>query len=357
MKRTLFFSSLFILILFVANFFLPSYGFIGHSLNYYYELNYDKNNVVNIQQKEQNIVPVKNVQKKTKRLIKTKKKFLHNVENKAPAFFDEYLEISKDVKRGEINVQETGIQKDAKIIDLPDPIIRITKYNDPPGVADLNLSNLSSSAKANSIAVMSPDRSKIVYSVANLFPSENIVSSSMYLINLKSSGDIKENLKNAHEIMREREPILSTQDFSLTKTEFKTLVLVDWSSDSKKIAVKEKVGSVSEGIWQTNLWVYDFETKQKNKLNSVREAIRYWWKTNQNIDLIDYMWDIYPIGWDSKNPDRIVLYAYAYTSSAPKFLGTWSVDCKNERSELLSIDKTNFSVSSNGYSLRMFVRE
>ena len=66
------------------------------------------------------------------------------------------------------------------------------------------------------------------------------------------------------------------------------------------------------------------------------------------------MWDLYPIGWDKYNKDRIIVYAYAYGEKhvGAKFLGAWSIDYKNQRSELMSETAVGFEVSTNGYCLQ-----
>ncbi len=79
-------------------------------------------------------------------------------------------------------------------------------------------------------------------------------------------------------------------------------------------------------------------------------AIRYFWK-NQNVFLDDKRWDIYPLGFDSQNPDRIVVTAYGYTGKAPKFLGTWSVDCKGEKTLLISLTEPIAQIGVNGFKV------
>lgn len=290
-------------------------------------------------------------------LPKSNKKTYKTVGNKAPATYEEYLNISKDVKRSDFKIPEPVYEKDSKIIDLPDPHIRISKYNLPPGSKEINLTGLYAKRKADSIGVLSPDYSKMVYSTAFYYPTENQVTSEMYLLKVDKSLSVQEKIKTANEIFKEKTPIISTGLDDLQTKAFKTLVLVDWSKDGKKIAVKEKVGSTLAGIWKTNLLVYDFDKEQTKELNEIREAIRYWWKTNENLDLIDYMWDIYPVGWDAVNPDRIIVYAYAYTKSNPKFLGTWSIDSKGERSELMSLKSTDFAISTNGVILKVVAKD
>lgn len=308
-------------------------------------------NIINIRNQQINDGN-KFVNNNKKVLSKSHRKTYKNIGNKAPATYEEYLNVSKDVKRSDFKIPEPIYEKDSKIIDLPDPHIIISKYNLPPGSKDINLVGLYAQRKADSIGVLSPDYSKIVYSTAYYYPTENQVMSEMYLINVDKSLSTQDKIKKANAIFKEKTPIMSTGIDDLQQKAFKTLVLVDWSKDGKKLAVKEKIGSTLDGIWQTNLLVYDFDKKQTKNLNEIREAIKYWWKNNENLDLVDYMWDIYPVGWDSVNPDRIIVYAYAYTKSNPKFLGTWSVDYKGERSELMSLKSTDFAISTNGLILK-----
>lgn len=299
----------------------------------------------------------KEVQKDLKKVKKFRRKTLANIENNAPKTYEEYEKMAQDLKRSDFKLPEPSYEKDPKLVELPDPHIRIVKYNVPAGTKDLNLSEIIKNRKINSNAVLSPDLSKVVYSSSYYYPTEYQLSSELYCINVDKNATIIENLKNAHEIKKDRNPIMSTGLEVLQNKLLKTLVVIDWSKDGKKVAVKEKVGSSLQGIWQTNIWVYDFETQQTKKLNEVREAIKYYWKSNENLDLVDYMWDIYPVGWDANNPDRIILYAYAYTKTTPKFLGTWSIDSKGERSQLMSLKSTDFFITTNGYSLKSIVRE
>lgn len=290
-------------------------------------------------------------------VFKHKKKTSKNIPNNAPMTYEDYVTMSKDIKRSDFKIPEPKYEKDPKIVNLPDPHFRVVKYNLPPGTRDINLTALYKQRKADSPGVLSPDYSKMVYSSVFYYPAENQVTSEMYLINTDKSLTALEKIKTANKITEEIVPLLSTGLGQLETESFKTLVLLDWSKDSTKLAVKEKVGSTIEGKWKTNLLIYDFKTNQVKDLNEIREAIRYWWKTNKKLDLVDYMWDIYPVGWDSINPDRIIVYAYAYTKNNPKFLGTWSIDYRGNRSELMSLTSTNFAISTNGLALKVAGRE
>ena len=58
---------------------------------------------------------------------------------------------------------------------------------------------------------------------------------------------------------------------------FRTLTPVDFSVDNKKLIIKEKVGHRHDGIWKTDLWIYDFEAATPKRLPQIREAIIDYW--------------------------------------------------------------------------------
>ena len=108
---------------------------------------------------------------------------------------------------------------------------------------------------------------------------------------------------------------------------------------------------MNDGIWKTNLWVYDFTTNQARQLPEIREEIKFYWLNQENLVLDEKRWDIYPLGFDADNPDRVVVSAYGYTGKTPKFLGNWSIDCQGQRTELVSLFKQSAKISKNGFKL------
>ena len=72
---------------------------------------------------------------------------------------------------------------------------------------------------------------------------------------------------------------------------------------------------------------------------------------NSGVDFDYKRWDIYPMGFDANNENRIVVCAYAYTGDVPKFLGTWSIDMDGENTKLESLTSATFPVSIIGYKL------
>ncbi|MCR5260329.1 MAG: hypothetical protein K6C94_00645 [Candidatus Gastranaerophilales bacterium] len=312
-------------------------------------------------QKEE-IKALKQSRKKTKspkfkKSKKLKKRSYRSVkkEIKAPKTFDEYIQMSKDVKRADMKKSKPSFPKDEKLVNLPDPQLRVVKYNAVPGTRNIDLRQLLTKHEIVTQGVLSPDNRRLAYSVVYSYPPSEQVASEMFYINIPEGTSTLSALRDFHTVEAEKEPILRAGTNKLFEYEKRTFIVIDWSADGQKLAVKEKIGSQNQGPWKTQIWTYDFENNKAYELTAIREAIRYYWRTQHKLDLIDYMWDIYPLGWDMYNTDRIIAYAYAFGKNhqGAKFLGTWSIDYQNQRTELMSETSKDFEVSVNGYCLEI----
>ncbi|MDE6138726.1 MAG: hypothetical protein K2F57_04575, partial [Candidatus Gastranaerophilales bacterium] len=133
---------------------------------------------------------------------------------------------------------------------------------------------------------------------------------------------------------------------------FRTLTPVDFSVDGSKLLVKQKVGSREDGIWETSVLIYDFNNKLSYNLSEVRDAIVYFWQEYMDINLDDKRWDIYPVGFDKNDSERIIVQGFAFTGEKPVFLGTWSVDWQGNQSRLITFNNNiKPVVSMNGYKV------
>lgn len=281
----------------------------------------------------------------------TKKIYLHNIDKSGqPITMDDYYKLAVEKKRKDFVVPTPVFNQESDII-LPDPQFRVIRYNTPPGQRNIDLRKIVANNKANSPGILSPDKTKMVYTQGVFLRMFSQTASHVYYIPIANPNDAYDVLYNTNVIQQKMEPILSVGFEEIQQNQFKTLYPLDWSQDSRKIAFKEKVGSNLEQTWQTNVVVYDFETKRTLRLTAVREAIVYYWR-KKDIDLKNYMWDIFPVGWDKNNPDRIIVYAYAFTTGQPLFLGTWSIDSNEDKSRLVSIDSTQVEIDLNGYGLK-----
>lgn len=285
------------------------------------------------------------------KLPPSKKIYYHNIDtSNQPVTIDDYFQLAVEKKRKDFEIPKPIFSSSDDII-IPDRRFRVIRYNTPPGQRNIDLRQLVATRKANAPAILSPDKTKMVYAQSVFYPEYMQTVSFAYYIPVQPD-DAYKLLYNTNVIQRDTNPIVSVGIEEFQKYQFKTLFPIDWSKDSNKIAFKEKVGSNLKETWQTNIIIYDFKEKSWKRLTAVREAIIYWWRYNKQIELKDYMWDIYPVGWDKQNPDRLVVYAYAFTDCKPLFLGTWSIDYNEEKSKLLSIDSTDVEIDLNGFGLK-----
>ncbi len=281
----------------------------------------------------------------------SKKVYYHNIDkSNIPVTMDDYYAMSEDKKRKDFQIPEPQFTARAEII-LPNPHFRVISYNVPPGQRNIDLTKVVAQRTVSSPGILSPDKTKMVYTQCYFYPKFNQTASSAYVINTKG-GDAYDVLYNTNVMQGDMKPIVSVGMDYLQEYQFKTLFPIDFSKDSTKIAFKEKIGSNIYETWQTNVIIYDFKTKTWKRLTAVREAILYWWRQNKHIELRDYMWDIFPIGWDKNNPERLIVYAYAFTEDQPLYLGMWSIDYDEQKSLLLSLTSTDAQIDLNGFGLK-----
>lgn len=254
-------------------------------------------------------------------------------------------EMSEDVKGGEV-------PKDSNMVYVPERNFKLIKYNNPVGSPELSIPRkLNFDRQVNAQGIISGDKTMLVYPALYYYAAADCTSCDLFLIKLKPKFKDVEKVINANIVERELTPLISTDKSIDDKYVFRTLTPIDFSMDNKKLVVKEKIGFRHDGIWKTELWVYDFETNEALKMPQIREAIINYWAETEGIDFDENRWDIYPMGFDANNPNRIILSAYAYTGDVPKFLGTWSIDSEGNNSKLEDLEGNSYPVSVVGYKL------
>lgn len=263
---------------------------------------------------------------------------------------EEYEQLSKDIPNADKKIPEYKQPRDVKMKYIPQPVYKLERYNNPPGSVELHLERrFKFDRQINGGAITSPNKDILVYPVVYYYAMSQCTAGDLFVIPLDKSLPDSDRVLRANVVKRIPQPILSTEKDISQGLVFRTMTPVDFSTDGTLLAAKEKIGGSSDGIWQTNLWVYDFTTGKARKIPEIREAIKYYWKSTQGLVLDEKRWDITPLGFDVNNPDRIIVSAYGYTGKAPKFLGNWSVDCHGERTELVSLLDASAQVSVNGW--------
>lgn len=267
---------------------------------------------------------------------------------------DEYEKMSEYKDKYNMDLSFPKIETPSDFKYVPKPLYRLVKYNEPAGSPELKLDRkIYQTRQLNAQGIVSPDFSMLVYPTIYYYPDNATIASDIFIIKLPNSNDTTLNkVMKANIINKEPDPILSTDKAIDNFAAFRTLTPVDFSSDGEKILIKEKIGSSEDGIWETIPFVYNFKTGTDYNLKAVRDAIVYFWKEYMEVDLDDNRWDIYPLGFDKSDPDRVVVQGFAFTGTKPIFLGSWSIDSKGEQSRLITFDKNYIpQVSINGYKL------
>lgn len=265
---------------------------------------------------------------------------------------EDYEEKSADIPNSAKEIPEYKLPKDIKMKYIPQPTYKLTLYNNPPGTQELHIPlRFKYDRQVNCTGITSPNMDIMVYPVVYYYANNQCTAGDLFMIPLDQSLSYVDRVKRANVVKRIPTPILSTDKDIMEKFTFRTLTPIDFSTDGTRLIAKEKVGNINDGIWQTNLWVYDFVGKKGRNLSEVRDAIRFYWKNTKNLVLDEKRWDIMPLGFDSQNPDRVIVSAYGYTGRTPKFLGNWSIDINGEQSQLISLFDAKATVSMNGLKL------
>lgn len=276
--------------------------------------------------------------------------------NRVPTGYMTVKEYEKQSEYKDKTTLEYDIPKIERPTDfkyIPKPLYKIVKYNDPPGKAELKLGRrLFVKRQVNGQGIVSPDYTKLVYPAVYYYNDSGSVAADMFVIPLDENESNLTRILKANTAKRHADPILSTDKAIDNYAAFRSLTPVDFNADGTKLLAKEKLGSSEDGIWETRIYIYDFNEKKSYDLNKVREAIKYYWKEYMDLELVAKRWDIIPLGFDSAKPDTVIVQGYAYTGELPVYLGTWSINSDGEGTKLVSFDKEYApSISSNGYKI------
>ena len=199
-----------------------------------------------------------------------KEKYEREKKNLTPSGFmtmEEYemLSAPKDKTQEEIPIPK--VEKSADMKYVPQPDYEIVRYNNPPGSPEITLGkDFWYRRQQNIQGIVSPDYRILVYPSVYYYPKNNVVSCDLFVIPLEEKGNALSKIKKANTMHRLPDPILSTEKSINDFGAFRTLTPIDFSTDGRKLLVKEKIGGRMDGIWQTNAIVYDFDTNTSYKL-------------------------------------------------------------------------------------------
>ncbi len=279
---------------------------------------------------------------------KQKEKIPRMVETK-----QEWLEESKNVPLKDREIKEEKEPIDEKKFYMPEAKYGFEKYNYPQGTREVNIEDIKKFTFSYPYIVADINCKLIAYPRYYFNPSNNQISSEFYVAKLDLTKTKARRLLDFKHYSQKRTPIIQAGIKEQYPNLFNGLTLVDWSHDSKKLLIKEKVGSTQRGIYKTYLYVHFVDENKTIKLLDFDEAIKNYYLDSENMQLIKYRYDINPLGFSSKNDNLIVVHCFIYDKDNNKvFLGTWGYDVKRRKTILLSKTNPSYELSINGLILK-----
>ncbi len=179
---------------------------------------------------------------------------------------EEWQETARDIKMDMREREKDPFEKEDKYIPAKELPAKITSYNYRPGSRELDLSKIYKTKFVRSPFIISPLFDNAIYSEVYYFPQTRQFSSTLFLIEPDKDLSKKERFADLDIFEHQRRPLISASTKFLKEQLFDTLTVVDFSSDGKKILVKETRGSNKYGIYETYAWVY-FLTDEKREEN------------------------------------------------------------------------------------------
>lgn len=240
------------------------------------------------------------------------------------------------------------------------PLKKFVKYNVSPGYREADLSKIIREKDIKSQGVFDPSFKYIAYTQYYYTPLYNQISSEVYVQKLKEGATRMQKALSATPLNTHRTAAIETGTKEFQKDLFSTLTIVDFSKDSKKLLVKEKIGSNKEGIFRNYVWVYFMQGDEIEwfaiKFNNLNETIKKYHAQNSYIALDNYRWDIKPLGFSKENPDVIIVESYAWDKDKKEiFLGLWGLNCADASVQLISKDPMPVELSINGLMVKEYL--
>lgn len=236
---------------------------------------------------------------------------------------------------------------------FPDPKYVFEKYNYPPGGHEYNVQFVKKNLVEHPIIVADKDCNYVAYANYYYAPDMDQIYSDFFVEELDSKKNQTERILEYNHKQKERLPIIKAGLNYPYRHLFQGLSIVDWSADSSKILIKERIGSTLNGIYKTYLYIHFVDSRDTIKLVGLDETIKEYYYDSDDIQLVKYRYDIEPLGFSAKDDDIIILRLYVYDKQGKRlFLGTWGYDIDSEEAIFYSKTNPSFDISSNGVVLK-----
>lgn len=209
-------------------------------------------------------------------------------------------------------------------------------YNEPQGTQELDFFGIYGKRQMSCEGVISPDYQKMVYSEVHFYPGLYQLTSELFTLHLCNEENAVERVMHTKLANKQKMHFYRAGMNKVEEQFFRTLTPVDWSFDSKKILIKERLAENLRCFLETRVWVHEETTHKTYYVQNLRLKIANLW-IKKGIDLDYYKWDLSPQGWyeteqNKKNgisPNRIIVDAYGYKPDRTKvYLGSYLVNYK-----------------------------
>lgn len=238
------------------------------------------------------------------------------------------------------------------------PQKRFVKYNMPPGTQEADFTKIKREKDIKSAGVIDSHFKYLAYAQYYYSPAYDQISSELYVQELGRGATRIRKVLNTTTLNAHRSPLISVGMEQLQNHMFQTLTIVDFSPDSKKLLVKEKVGSSTKGIFRNYVWVcfLDGENSGAIKFGNLNEEIKRRYKEKTGLALDNYRWDIKPLGFYNEDSDIVIVEAFVWDNNQKQiFLGVWGINCLNSTLKLISEQPTPLNISASGLVVKEFL--
>ena len=270
---------------------------------------------------------------------------------------DEWKNEAQNIPLNDRQLKEEKEEVDAKKFYVPELNYTFEAYNYPQGKRELNFEDVKDKLQYSSYLIVDNTCRYAAYSHYYYQPETNQISSSFFVEELDTTKSKTKRILDYKHKQKERIPVVEAGMKQTYPNLFQGLTLVDWSKDSKKLLIKEKIGSTQNGVYKTKLHVYFLKTDIKNdyviELDDFDYVIKRYFEEWESKQLIKYRYDMEPLGFSADNDNVIVTLLYVYDNDNNKiFLGTWGYDCVKR--EIILISKSNYTptITINGLILK-----
>ncbi len=272
---------------------------------------------------------------------------------KMPQTKEQWLEEAKNIPLKDRVLDPFKEPQTDKENYYPTPRYGFEKYNYPQGKRELNIENIKKYLIQNPIIVSDIHSHYVAYSKYYYSPQNNQISSQFFIGKLDLTKNKTRRILAYNHNQEKRTPILESGMSEYYPNLFSGLTLVDWDRDSKKLLIKEKIGSTQGGIYKTNLYIHFLESNQTIKLENLHNTIKNYFLDSENIDITKHRYYLEPLGFSSQNDDVAVVLCYCYDKKGDKvFFGTWFYNCKTRKITLHSRFNPIVPISLNGLILK-----